>query len=147
MINKAILEGRLVRPLELRYTQSSESKAVSSFTIAVSRRYKNKEGEREADFINCVIWGKNAENLANWTTKGSLISLVGEIKTRSYENQQSQRVYVTEILVQEFSVLDSRKEDQSANYPEGYFGSDTLGTGTTPNNNFGQDISDDDLPF
>ncbi|MCT3100036.1 single-stranded DNA-binding protein, partial [Lactococcus lactis] len=83
MINNVTLVGRITKEPELRYTQ--QNKAVASFTLAVNRQFKNSNGEREADFINCVIWGKSAENLANWTHKGQLIGVIGNIQTRNYE--------------------------------------------------------------
>ena len=76
--------------------------------MAVERTFKNQQGERETDFINCVIWRKAAENFANFTRKGSLVGVEGRIQTRNYENAQGQRVYVTEILVENFSLLESR---------------------------------------
>ena len=103
-MNNANLVGRLTRPVDLRYTQTGI--AYGSFTLAVNRKYKNKDGEREADFINCVIWKKGAELLANYTQKGSLIGVSGPIQTRSYDNQQGQRVYVTEIVVEQFYPLE-----------------------------------------
>lgn len=108
-MNNANLVGRLTRPVDLRYTQTGI--AYGSFTLAVTRKYKNKDGEREADFINCVIWKKGAELLANYTQKGSLIGVSGPIQTRSYDNQQGQRVYVTEVLVENFDFLESQKND------------------------------------
>lgn len=110
MINKAILIGRLTRDPELRYTSSGS--AVASFTLAVNRQFTNQQGEREADFINCVIWRKPAENFANFTHKGSLVGIEGRIQTRSYDNQQGQRVYVTEIVVDNFSLLESRSQSE-----------------------------------
>jgi single-strand DNA-binding protein len=112
MINNVVLIGRLTRDVELRYTPSNA--AVATFNLAVNRNFKNQQtGEREADFINCVMWQKSAENLANWTRKGMLIGVTGRIQTRSYENQQGQRVYVTEVVAETFQVLERR--DNSAN--------------------------------
>ena len=108
-MNNVNLIGRLTKAVDLRYTQNGV--AYGSFTIAVNRRFKNQNGEREADFINCVIWKKSAENLANFTQKGSLIGVSGAIQTRNYDNQQGQRVYVTEVLVENFNLLESRKND------------------------------------
>ncbi|HGK7337173.1 TPA: single-stranded DNA-binding protein, partial [Streptococcus suis] len=89
--------------------------AVATFTLAVNRNFKNQStGEREADFINCVIWGSQAEKLSEWCHKGHLIGITGRIQTRSYENQQGQRVYVTEVVAESFQVLEKR--DNSANY-------------------------------
>ena len=102
MINSVVLVGRLTRDPELRYTPSGA--AVASFTVAIDRRFTNQQGQREADFINCVMWRKAAENFANFTHKGSLVGIEGRIQTRSYENQQGQRVYVTEVLAENFSL-------------------------------------------
>ena len=113
MINRTVLVGRLTRDPELRYTANGA--AVASFTIAVNRQFTNSNGEREADFINCVIWRKAAENFANFTNKGSLVGIDGRIQTRNYENQQGQRVYVTEVVVENFSLLESRSESEKRN--------------------------------
>ncbi|HFI0103547.1 TPA: single-stranded DNA-binding protein [Streptococcus suis] len=112
MINNVVLVGRLTRDVELRYTPNNV--AVGAFTLAVNRNFKNAAGDREADFINCVIWNKQAENLANWAKKGHLIAITGRIQTRSYDNQQGQRVYVIEVVAESFQVLEKR--DNSANY-------------------------------
>ncbi|MDQ0222002.1 single-stranded DNA-binding protein [Streptococcus moroccensis] len=106
MINNVVLVGRLTKAPELRYTPSNQ--AVATFTLAVNRNFKNQAGEREADFINCVMWNKSAENLANWCKKGALIGIEGRIQTRNYENQQGQRVYVTEVVAESFQTLESR---------------------------------------
>ncbi|HEP1791905.1 TPA: single-stranded DNA-binding protein [Streptococcus suis] len=138
MINNVVLVGRLTRDVDLRYTPSNQ--AVATFTLAVNRNFKNQStGEREADFINCVMWRQQAENLANWTKKGHLIGITGRIQTRSYDNQQGQRVYVTEVVAESFQLLEKR--DNSANYssmdeqmPPGMSGQP-------------MDIDDDGLPF
>ncbi len=129
MINNVVLVGRLTRDAELRYT--SQNQAVATFTLAVNRNFKNQSGDREADFINVVIWRQQAENLANWTKKGSLIGITGRIQTRSYENQQGQRVYVTEVVADSFQILEKR--DNSANQS-------SMDSQMPP-------FSDDDLPF
>ncbi|KRL74526.1 single-stranded DNA-binding protein [Ligilactobacillus saerimneri] len=110
MINRVVLTGRLTRDPELKFTNSGV--AVATFTVAVDRQYRNQAGEREADFINCVIWRKSAENLVNYTHKGRLVGVDGRLQTRNYENQQGQRVYVTEVVVDSFSLLDSRNDNQ-----------------------------------
>ncbi|GEK28984.1 single-stranded DNA-binding protein [Furfurilactobacillus siliginis] len=110
MINRAVLTGRLTRDPEVRYTQSGA--AVATFTLAVDRQFTNQSGEREADFINCVIWRKSAENFANFTHKGSLVGIEGRVQTRNYENQQGQRVYVTEVVVENFALLESRSQTE-----------------------------------
>ena len=102
MINNVVLVGRMTRDAELRYTPSNQ--AVATFTLAVNRNFKNQNGEREADFINCVIWRQQAENLANWA-KRYIDWCYWCIQTRNYENQQGQRVYVTEIVADSFPNL------------------------------------------
>ena len=162
MINNVVLVGRMTRDADLRYTPSNQ--AVATFTLAVNRNFKNQAGEREADFINCVIWRQQAENLANWAKKGTLVGITGRIQTRNYENQQGQRVYVTEVIAESFQVLESRtaREGQGGGYAAGgqytagnSFGSSPQAPSATPNfareeSPFGgnpMDISDDDLPF
>ncbi|CYU85685.1 single-stranded DNA-binding protein [Streptococcus suis] len=166
MINNVVLVGRMTRDAELRYTPSNQ--AVATFTLAVNRNFKNQNGEREADFINVVIWRQQAENLANWAKKGALIGVTGRIQTRSYDNQQGQRVYVTEVVAESFQLLESRtaREGQGGGYSAGAGNSFAGGNDynspyqapaqSTPNfareeSPFGasnpMDISDDDLPF
>lgn len=111
MINNVVLVGRLTKDPDLRYTSGGQ--AVATFTLAVNRDFKNADGDREADFINCVIWRKPAETLANYTKKGSLIGIVGRIQTRNYENQQGQRVYVTEVMCDNFQMLESKNSQQN----------------------------------
>lgn len=155
-MNNVNLIGRLTKPVDLRYTQSGV--AYGMFTIAVNRRFKNQNGEREADFINCVIWKKSAENLANFTNKGSLIGVSGAIQTRNYDNQQGQRVYVTEVLVENFDLLESRKT--ADNGVLNYGGTNTQSYNKNQNSagNFENsdpftangetfNVQDDDLPF
>ncbi|MFK4964761.1 single-stranded DNA-binding protein [Lactococcus garvieae] len=157
MINTTTLVGRLTRDPELRYTP--QDTAVATFTVAVNRRFKNAQGEREADFINCVIWRKNAENLANWAKKGALIGITGSIQTRFYENKEGKRVYVTEVVVDTFQLLESRttRESNPHSLPEestqrsSFEGkSQTTPDFGDPADAFGgapMEISDDDLPF
>ena len=111
MINNVTLIGRLTRDAELRYTPSNI--ATAQFNVACNRNFKNANGEYDADFINCVIWRKLAENFANWIRKGNLVAITGHIQTRNYENQQGQRVYVTEVVIDSFRSLEKR--DNSAN--------------------------------
>lgn len=167
MINNVVLVGRLTRDPELRYMPSNV--AVATFSLAVNRNFKDANGERETDFINCVIWRQQAENLANWAKKGALIGITGRIQTRSYENQQGQRVYVTEVVAENFQMLESRaaREGSSANQGntsgtfgngDGYAGPYGYQTPQQQGPNFARDsgpygnanpmdISDDDLPF
>lgn len=155
-MNNANLVGRLTRPVDLRYTQTGI--AYGSFTIAVNRKYKNKDGEREADFINCVIWKKGAELLANYTQKGSLIGVSGPIQTRNYDNQQGQRVYVTEVLVENFDFLESRKNDADGFSNAGNINTQNFNKNQNLGGNFENsdpfmsngdvfNVQEDDLPF
>ncbi|GAP05012.1 single-stranded DNA-binding protein [Fructobacillus tropaeoli] len=143
MINRVVLIGRMTKDVELRYTQSGT--AVGSFTLAVNRSFKNSDGEREADFINAVIWRKAAENLANFTGKGAMVAIEGRLQTRNYENNQGQRVYVTEVVVDNFSLLESKAESDKRRAENGT--SQPAQQSPAPANNGGIDISDDDLPF
>ena len=113
MLNRVVLTGRLTRDPELRYTGSGT--AVCSFTVAVDRQFRNQNGDRDADFISCVIWRKSAENFANFTHKGSLVGIDGRLSTRNYENNQGQRVYVTEVTVDNFALLEPRSNNQGNN--------------------------------
>ncbi|MGH1707816.1 single-stranded DNA-binding protein [Enterococcus gallinarum] len=113
MINNLTLVGRLTKDPDLKYTGNGT--AVATFTLAVNRNFTNQSGEREADFINCVIWRKSAETLANYAKKGVLIGVTGRIQTRSYDNQQGQKVYVTEVIADNFQLLESKKADSSQN--------------------------------
>lgn len=135
MINNVCLVGRLTRQVDLRYT--SNGTAFGSFSLAIDRTYKNQEGEKETDYINCVIWRKPAVNLSNFTSKGSLLGVEGRLQTRNYENKEGQKVYVTEVLVENFSLLESKKV--------------TEGRQQAPIENVEQvqfgEVNDDDLPF
>ncbi|MGF3113707.1 single-stranded DNA-binding protein, partial [Facklamia sp. P9177] len=99
-MNTVQLIGRLTKEVDLRYTSSGTP--VGSFTLAVNRSFTNQQGEREADFIRCVIWRKAAENLANFTRKGSRIGVEGSIQTRNYDDDQGNKVYITEVNVRNF---------------------------------------------
>lgn len=164
MINSIALTGRLTRTAELRYTQSGT--AVGTFTLAVDRQYK-RDGEPTADFINCVIWRKSAENFANFTRKGSLVGVEGHIQTRNYDNNQGQRVFVTEVVVENFALLEPKSSQQAAPAPQQPQAAPQQESGTTyqphaqpaqaapqsatadPFASDGRqvDVSQDDLPF
>ena len=135
MINNVCLVGRLTRPVDLRYTQNGT--AFGSFSLAIDRNYKKESGEKETDFINCVIWRKPAVNLSNFTKKGSLLGIEGRLQTRKYENKEGQKVYITEVLVENFSLLESKAV--------------TEGRQQAPIENVEQvqfgEVNDDDLPF
>lgn len=140
MINNVVLVGRIVRDPELRYTP--QNTGVATFTLAVNRRFKNAQGEREADFINCVIWRQPAENLANWAKKGTLVGITGSIQVRNYENKEGQRVYVTEVLADNFQMLESRNQEQQAQQTQPKKQKQEDPFGGSP-----MEVSDDDLPF
>lgn len=110
-MNHSILTGRLTKEVEISYLQDGKAKAV--FTLAVNRPFTNAQGEREADFIRCVAWGKTAENVVNYTAKGSKVGIQGRIQTGSYENQQGHKVYTTDIVVNEVEFLDSKQTTQN----------------------------------
>ncbi len=108
MINRVVLTGRVTKNLELKSTKSGIS--VCQFTLAVNRSFKNKSGERETDFISCVAWQKTAEVMSKYVKRGSAIGVDGRIQTRNYENKDGQRVYVTEVVVENFSFLGGQDE-------------------------------------
>jgi len=162
MINNVTLVGRLTKDPELRYTANGTG--VATFTLAINRNFTNQAGEREADFVQCVIWRKPAETLANYARKGTLLGVTGRIQTRSYDNQQGQRVYVTEVVAENFQLLESKatseqrqstqasQPTQQANrqnynepVPSGFPNDGDMPVGAPPGATL--DISDDDLPF
>lgn len=161
MINNVVLVGRLTRAVDLRYT--SNGTAYASFTVAVDRNFKNQNGEKETDFINCAMWRKAAENFANFTRKGSLVGIEGRIQTRNYENQQGQKVYVTEVLAENFSLLEARNAtNQLEGSREGFEGGHVNTFNGNKNANTGGnfasndaftsngdvfDVQDSELPF
>lgn len=112
-MNKVILVGRITKDPELKKTMSGS--AFVNFSIAVNRTYTNNNGEREADFVNCVIWNKQAENLSMYVGKGSLIGVEGRIQTRNYEDKDGRRVYVTEVYVENVQFLETRRNDNAQN--------------------------------
>ena len=146
MINNIMLVGRLTKDADLRYT--SDGTATATFSLAVNRPFKSASGEREADFINCVIWRKNAENFANLTRKGSLVGITGRIQTRNYENKEGQRVYVTEVVAENFALLESKK-DGASNGQTGQSNNRSSHQPSDPFNSHSEpyDVSDDSLPF
>ena len=157
MINNVVLVGRLTRDVDLRYT--SNGTAYASFTVAVERNFKNQNGEKETDFINCAMWRKAAENFANFTHKGSQVGIEGRIQTRNYENQQGQKVYVTEVLAENFSLLEPRNatsqlEGNRESFEGGYVNTFNANTGgnfanSDPFTANGEtfNVTDEDLPF
>ena len=145
MINNVVLVGRLTKDPDLRYTASGTG--VATFTLAVNRNFTNQDGNREADFINCVIWRKSAETLANYARKGTLLGVTGRIQTRNYENQQGQRVYVTEVVAEGFQLLESRNTNEQRQNDDTRQKTNDNSSDSDPFSGSSIDISDDDLPF
>lgn len=145
MINNVVLVGRLTKDPDLRYTANGTG--VATFTLAVNRNFTNQDGNREADFINCVIWRKSAETLANYAHKGTLLGVTGRVQTRNYDNQQGQRVYVTEVVADNFQLLESRSNNEKRHDDKQQQNTNTNNSATDPFNGSSIDIGDDDMPF
>lgn len=173
MINRVVLVGRLTKDPELKYTQSGV--AVTRFTLAVNRTFSNQQGEREADFINCVTWRKQAENTANFLRKGSLAGIEGRIQTSSFDGQDGKRVFMTEVVADSVQFLEPRNassansERSGAAYNSAPRNEQPYYQNQQPNQNYQQpaqqqnytrtdddpfsagsgpiEVSDDDLPF
>ena len=111
MVNNVVLVGRLVRDVDLR--QTSTGKEMTYFTLAVNRNFKNEQGEQAADFISCVAFGKTAENMARFLSKGSLIAVEGRISTRNFQGNDGKTVYVTEVVASNITFLESKKQQGS----------------------------------
>ena len=163
-MNKVILIGRLTRDPELRYTGNNTP--VATFSLAVNRSFTNQNGEREADFINCVVWRKLAETVKNYLSQGSQVAVEGRIQTRTYDDQNGQRRYITEVIADNVEFLGSRNSSNNSNNmnntssaatnagPTPYdFADNASPKGTDVDSNpfadFGAniEISDDELPF
>ncbi|WP_445478015.1 single-stranded DNA-binding protein [Lysinibacillus irui] len=168
MINRVVLVGRLTKDPELRYTPNGI--ASCRFTVAVNRTFKGQNGEQEADFISCVAWRKQAENLANFQRKGNLIGVEGRIQTGSYEGQDGKRVYTTDVVADSIQFLEPRNStggsqsttdyQSSGNTSGPYQGSSQGQYGGQNNqpsymngnedpfaNSKAPEVSEDDLPF
>lgn len=144
MINNVVLVGRLTKDPDLRYTANGTG--VATFTLAVNRNFTNQDGNREADFINCVIWRKSAETLANYARKGTLLGVTGRIQTRNYENQQGQRVYVTEVVAENYQLLEKRSTNEERQSDNTHQNVNDNKSDADPFSGSSIDISDD-LPF
>lgn len=140
MMNRVVLVGRLTKDPELKYTPNGVP--VATFTLAVNRAFTNQAGEKEADFINCVVWRKPAENVANFLKKGSLAGVDGRVQTRNYEGQDGKKVYVTEIMAESVQFLEPKAKDGS---PSDSRQSSSYNQAPIPGKEV--HISDDDLPF
>ncbi|MGO4060146.1 single-stranded DNA-binding protein [Staphylococcus pseudintermedius] len=144
MLNRVVLVGRLTKDPDFRTTPSGVS--VATFTLAVNRTFMNAQGEREADFINCVVFRKQAENVKNYLSKGSLAGVDGRLQSRSYENQEGRRVFVTEVVCDSVQFLEPKNNNQSNNQPQ-QRGQTPAQDNPFTNANNPIDIDDEDLPF
>lgn len=142
MINRATLVGRLTKDPEYRVTPSGV--AVATFTLAINRTFTNANGEREADFINCVVFRRQAENVNKFLFKGNLAGVDGRLQSRSYENQEGRRVFVTEVVADNVHFLEPKnsKSGQSSKNND-----QPVGNNPFQNTNGPIDINDDDMPF
>ena len=114
-MNKVQLVGRLTRDPEIRYSQGENATATARFSVAVNRRFKNSEGNYDADFINCVAFGKSAEFVEKYFKKGMAIGLTGRIQTGSYTNKDGQKVYTTDVVVEETEFVESKGASNTGN--------------------------------
>ena len=114
MLNRIVLIGRLTKDVDLRFTTTG--KPTANFTLAVDRPYRNQQGEKEADFIPVVVWNKLAEHCANYIGKGRLVAVDGRLQIRSYEGQDGQRKYITEVVAETVKFLDRPKEEPLAEF-------------------------------
>lgn len=143
-MNKVQLVGRLTRDPEIRYSQGENATATARFSVAVNRRFKNAEGNYDADFINCVAFGKSAEFVEKYFKKGMAIGLIGRIQTGSYTNKDGQKVYTTDVVVEETEFVESKgsssADSSNASHPA---------PGTASNGGFMNipDGIDEELPF
>ena len=135
-MNKVILLGRLTKDVEVRYTQNSNT-LVSSFTLAVNRRFIKQGEERQADFINIVAWSKLGEFISKYFKKGQQVLIAGRIQTRNYEDDNGQKHYITEVIAEEAYFAESKKEGDSSNN----------NVSMPESNEFGVISNDDELPF
>ncbi len=152
MVNNVTLLGRITRDPEVKAVGNGS--AVCNFSLAVNRNFKNQQGEYEADFINVVAFGNTAQRMQQYVSKGNLLAVTGRIQTRNYENNMGQRVYVTEVVANNVSFVESRNSrNNSGNQdpynsaaPSPYDSMSSSGFDASAVNDF-SDIDDDDLPF
>ena len=137
-MNKVVIIGRFTRDPEIKYTTGENATATARFSLAVNRRFKNKEGNYDADFINCVAFGKTAEFIEKYFTKGMAIGITGRIQTGSYTNKEGQKVYTTDVVVEETEFVESKNKGASDNVPN---------NNANSNSDFEETVSDDEMPF
>ena len=139
-MNKVILMGRLTRDPEVRYTQTNNT-VVASFSLAVNRRFVRQGEERQADFINIVAWSKTGEFVSKYFKKGQQVAVVGRIQTRTWDDDQGQKHYITEVVAEEAYFADSKRDGDVSDF------GNTFGESVTQSAEFQVTSSDDDLPF
>ncbi len=140
-MNKVVLMGRLTRDPEVRYTKTNNT-MVASFSLAVNRRFAAPGEERQADFINIVAWSKTGEFCSKYFKKGQQVGIIGRIQTRTWDDENGQKRYATEVVAEEAYFADSKRDGDTSNNFE-----NTFGTTMSNNTEFQVDSSDDDLPF
>lgn len=142
-MNKTILMGRLTRDPEVRYTQGDNASAVARFSLAVDRRFK-KDGEQTADFINCVAFGKTGEFIEKYGRKGTKFAVEGRIQTGSYTNKDGQKVYTTDVVVEQVEFVESKASTDGNVTGNTYNSDSSTDTGFM---NIPDGVEDEGLPF
>ena len=137
-MNKVIIIGRFTRDPEIKYSTGENATATASFSLAVNRRFKNKEGNYDADFINCVAFGKTAEFIEKYFIKGMAIAITRRIQPGNYINKEGQKVYTTDVVVEETEFVESKNKGTSDNVPN---------NNANSNSDFEEVISEDEMPF
>lgn len=137
-MNKVIVVGRLTRDPEIKYTTGESATAIARFSLAVNRKFKNAEGEYEADFINCIAFGKTAEFVEKYFNKGMAMGIAGRIQTGSYTNKDGQKVYTTDVVVEETEFVESKNKDTSE---------DVTTNNVNTKTDYEEILDDGDLPF
>lgn len=147
MLNRVVLVGRLTKDPEFRTTPSGVE--VATFTLAVNRTFTNAQGEREADFINVVVFRKQAKNVNDYLSKGSLAGVDGRVQSRNYENNEGRRVFVTEVVADSVQFLDTKGNNKQNNQPQKQQEQNTETKSKNPFENATGpiEITDEDLPF
>jgi len=146
-MNNVSLVGRITKDPELRTTGSGN--VTTTITVAINRRFTNQAGEREADFIQCVVWNKQAENVCKYCSKGSLVGVSGRIQTRNYDGKDGNKVYVTEVVAENVTFLDNKNKGSDIVDEPNVDHVETSDVSEDPFKDFGSEVvlSDDDLPF
>ena len=144
-MNKVCLTGRITKNIELKYNQNNV--AITSFTLAVTRKFKNQNGEYESDFINCIAYKSTAELLNKYIKKGDLLGIEGRIQTRNYEDKDGKRVYVTEVIVDSIDFLQSRKDESKKETTEKENTKQKLSDDVFSEFGSSIEITDDDIAF